>query len=125
MILIVEDDLQTRTFLRLYLDSQGYPCTLAANAAEARDIMEERRFKLVISDVHMPGESGLDFLEWALAADAGTTGIVMTGKDSTFLRARARNIGAHCYMVKPFRLSHLLTQVSSALNNGKQEAAND
>lgn len=117
MILLVEDDVHTRIFLRQYLKKQGYTCTLAANAAEARGLLHKRRFPLVIADVHMPGESGLDFLEWVLSENWKTAGIIMTGKDSAMLRIRARKIGAYCCMVKPFRLSHLLTNISNALRD--------
>ncbi len=114
MILIVDDDDETRNLMGFHLKNQGYDCSLAANATEGRQLLNEKKFKLVISDVHMPGESGLDFMQWVLA-DMETIGIIMTGKDSSTVRSRAREMGVHCYMIKPFHFDHLYNCVSKAL----------
>lgn len=115
MILIVDDDDETRNLLGIYLETRGYECALAANASEGRQLLNEKKFRLVIADVHMPGESGLDFMQWALSKSRKTAGIIMTGKDSAIVRYRVREMGAHGCMIKPFHFDQLHACISNAL----------
>ncbi len=117
MILVVEDDLETRNLLGHYLETQGYEYALAANAMEGRRLLKDKKFKLVITDMHMPGESGLDFMQWVLSMNRKMAGIIMTGRDSATVRYRAREMGAHCCMIKPFHFDQLQAYISDALDD--------
>ncbi|NQT10732.1 MAG: response regulator, partial [Desulfobacteraceae bacterium] len=60
-ILVVDDEESVRHLLSRMLLRGGYECTLAADAAEARKFIKDRNFELILCDVTMPGESGIDF----------------------------------------------------------------
>ena len=66
-ILVVDDEEPIRQLFSQILESNGYDPTPAANAAEARECLKEQEFALVISDIKMPGESGLDLIRHGLA----------------------------------------------------------
>lgn len=115
-VLIVDDDENLRLFLCECLGEKGYSCCLAGNAAEARQVLGAKKVELILSDIHMPGESGLDFLEWALSGHPGTAALVMTGNAvSREVRERISRMGAYCCMAKPISLERLLTNLEGAL----------
>ena len=72
-LLVVDDDARLRELLRRYLSDNGFRVTLAADAAEARASLASFAFDLIVLDVMMPGESGLD-LTRALRADPNRRG---------------------------------------------------
>ena len=60
-ILVVDDDRRLRVLLSTFLGKNGYRVTVAASAAEARAILGNFEFELIVLDVMMPGESGVNF----------------------------------------------------------------
>ncbi|MFZ2447321.1 MAG: response regulator [Syntrophobacteraceae bacterium] len=117
-VLIVDDDEQERTFLGQYLEAKRYACSLAANAAEGRQLLRREKFNLILSDLNMPGESGLEFLQWALSTNPETAGLMMTGMLTPEIVEKATAIGAYCCMAKPIPLDRLLVNMSDALRRG-------
>ncbi|HLB81234.1 MAG TPA: response regulator, partial [Dongiaceae bacterium] len=78
-ILVVDDDRRLRELLRRYLAEQGFRVTVAASAAEARARLGGLAFDLIVLDVMMPGESGLD-LTAALRRDGGVPILLLTAR---------------------------------------------
>ena len=72
-ILVVDDELSMREFLKILLEKEGYQVATAAEGKTALDLAEKNGFDLVISDIRMPGMSGLDLLTQLklLQADIG------------------------------------------------------
>ncbi len=64
-ILVVDDEPQVRSILLRHFEQEGSNCVASASAQDALNKMKEQRFSLVISDVMMPGMSGLEFLRLA------------------------------------------------------------
>ena len=123
-ILVVDDEAQIRSLLTRLLEAQGYACSTAAGASEARRLLAADDFALVLSDVNMPGESGLDFAQEVLV-DYGDTAIVMvTGADDRRHAERALANGAYGYMLKPFKPTELLINVVNALRRRTLEIEN-
>jgi PAS domain S-box-containing protein len=112
--LIVDDDAQLARVLARLLGKVGYECTLAANSAEARRCLSERRFALALIDVMMPGESGLELVEDMLAAHPDLAVVMVTGVDDPVLAELALESGAYGYVVKPFSPSQVLITVENA-----------
>lgn len=120
-ILIVDDEAPIRTMLGRLLEGYGYACTLAADAAEARARLQERPFALILCDVNMPGESGLDLVTHVLASYQDTAAVMVTGLDNPQLATTALELGAYGYIIKPFESNEVLINVVNALRRRRLE----
>ena len=113
-ILVVDDDLESRDLLCEVLEANGYLQVeavgdgLAAREALARD----DDCPIIIADLHMPKESGLDLLRNLRKQNAKHQIVLMSSFISTTERKLARDLGAYALLDKPFRLSELLQVVS-------------
>jgi CheY-like chemotaxis protein len=113
-ILVVDDDPESRDLLSEVLEASGYPQVeavadgLAARQALARDA----DCPIIIADLHMPNESGLDLLRNLRKQNAKHEIILMSSFISAAERKLARDLGAYALLDKPFRLSELLQVVS-------------
>ena len=120
-ILIVDDEERNRRLLARVLDAGDYSCTLASSAQEAREFLSTKAFPLVLCDVSMPRESGLD-LALGILADYQETAVVMvSGQDDPKIAEAALAMGAYGYILKPFKASEMLIHVSNALRRRKLE----
>ena len=82
MVLVVDDDEEFLLFVRAALERDGCRVSGATSAAEARRLLAQNRFHLVVADLRLPGASGLDVLAEARRIDPLTVGIVVTGYGS-------------------------------------------
>ena len=123
-ILVVDDDEQVRRLLERVLERAGYSTTSAGCAREARRRLEEEDFALVLSDMNMPGESGLRLIEDVLAHHPGTAAMMVSGDDDAALAEAALDLGAYGYILKPFRKSDVLISVANALRRRSLELEN-
>ncbi len=113
-LLIVDDARDIREPLGQYLRKQGFRTRLAANAAEARQAVEEAALHLVILDVMMPGEDGLSLCRW-LVARGGPPVILLTAMADDTDRIVGLELGADDYVVKPFNPRELLARIRAVL----------
>ena len=120
-ILLVDDEPQVLRILEGLLKENGYACVLAADAQEARARLREQAFGLVLSDVNMPGESGLGLVRHVLAEHPDTAAIMVTAVVSVALATAALEIGAYGYIIKPFELNEVLIGVANALRRRQLE----
>ncbi|MEE8494686.1 MAG: HD domain-containing phosphohydrolase [Nitrospirales bacterium] len=123
-VLIVDDEEAIRHILATLLEPQGYHCTLANNAREARKLLENREFHLVLCDVNMPGESGIDLVRHILVDRPDTAVVMVTGIDSPGLASEALKAGAYGYVIKPFQGTEILINVANALRRRRLEIDN-
>ena len=113
-ILVVDDDRESRDLLCEVLEAHGYqqveavPDGLAAREALARD----DGCRIIIADLRMPKESGLDLLRNLRKQNAKHEVVLMSSFISATERKLARDLGAYALLDKPFRLSELLQVVS-------------
>jgi cyclic di-GMP phosphodiesterase len=120
-ILIVEDDPDDRDHA-LSILRPHYEVDCAANAQEARGKLIGWPPDLLLCDLYMPGEPGMDLAETILATRGHEIAIVMvTGLDDPELAEKALALGAYGYLVKPYRGEDLLDMVSDALRRRKLE----
>jgi cyclic di-GMP phosphodiesterase len=121
-VLVVEDDGVARTLAGRILQPY-YEVDFAVDAQQARGKLIAGLVDLVLCDIYMPGESGLDFAESVLNHDGSdpVAVIMVTGADDPELAARALAMGAYGYLVKPYRRSDLLNAVNSALHRQRLE----
>ena len=123
-ILVVDDEEPIRRLLGYMLQTHGYTVTLAADAREARQRMDEQPFALMLCDVNMPGESGMDLVRNLLAERPHIAAIMVTGLDSSVLANAALDMGAFGYIVKPFESNEVLIDVANALRRRRLEMEN-
>jgi putative two-component system response regulator len=123
-ILIVDDEEPIRRVIGYLLSPHGYPVDFAADAREARKKLDTHPFALMLCDVNMPGESGMDLVRNILSERPETAAIMVTGLDSSVLANAAIEVGAFGYIVKPFESSEVLINVANALRRRKLELEN-
>jgi putative two-component system response regulator len=123
-VLIIDDEEPIRRLLGYMLQSHGYETVLAADAREARVRLEETPFALVLCDVNMPGESGMDLVRSILSQHPHTAAIMVTGLDSAVLANAALDMGAFGYVIKPFESNEVLINVANALRRRRLEMEN-
>ena len=123
-VLIVDDEEPIRRLLGYLLEPHGYKVALAGEAREARQRMESGSYALVLCDVNMPGESGMDLIRHILTQYPSTAVIMITGLDSPVLANAALDMGAFGYVIKPFEANEVLINVANALRRRKLEIEN-
>lgn len=123
-ILVVDDEEPIRRLIGYLLKTHGYPIFLAADAREARQVLKEQPIALMLCDVNMPGESGMDLVRSTLAEYKDTAAIMITGLDSSILANAAIEVGAFGYIIKPFETNEVLIDVANALRRRKLELEN-
>ena len=113
-VLIVEDDDVARTKLAGYLETAGHRVSEAIDGLELRRIMASDPVDLVLLDINLPGEDGLDLTRFILASyDVGV--ILVTGRTDDVDRIVGLEIGADDYVTKPFNPRELLARVKTLL----------
>jgi two-component system phosphate regulon response regulator OmpR len=121
-LLVVDDDNRIRTLLQRYLSANGFRVTAAASAAEARRQISNLSFDLLVVDVMMPGETGLEFTE-ALRQTSKVPILMLTARAEVPHRIRGLEVGADDYLAKPFEPRELLLRITSILRRGTQQEA--
>ncbi|MBI3357267.1 MAG: response regulator [Nitrospirae bacterium] len=123
-ILVVDDEEPIRRLIGYLLQTHGYTVDFAADAREAREKLDEQPFALMLCDVNMPGESGMDLVRNILAEHPHTAAIMVTGLDSSVLANAALDVGAFGYIIKPFESNEVLIDVANALRRRRLEMEN-
>ena len=123
-VLIVDDEKGMRDFLGIMLRKEGYAVSQAESAEKASDLISRGEFDLVISDISMPGQSGLEVLRQAKAAGPDTPVIMITAYASTESAVEALKLGAYDYIIKPFDVDELKIIVRNALEKRRLETEN-
>jgi putative two-component system response regulator len=122
-ILIVDDERYVRDLIRRILERAGHVCATADNGFQARRQLTTRPFELIVCDLQMPGESGLDVISHVRRSYPDTAAIMVTGVDDERLAGQALSLGAYGYVVKPFSPMDLAIQVLNALRRRELEIA--
>jgi two-component system phosphate regulon response regulator OmpR len=120
-ILVVDDDLRLRDVLRRYLAQNGFAVTTAAHAAEARSQLRSFAVDLIVLDVMMPGETGLE-LTRNLRRESSVPILLLTARGQPDDRIAGLEAGADDYLAKPFEPRELLLRISSILRRAPRSA---
>ena len=123
-ILIVDDEPVIQRTLRRLLVKAGYECSIANNAAEARRELSDQGYPLVLCDVNMPGESGIDLVGHIFDTYPNTATVMVSAEDDMDLATIALENGAYGYIIKPFGPTELLINVYNALRRRNLEIEN-
>jgi len=124
-ILVVEDEKSMRDLLALMLRKEGYEVDTAESGVHARDrIADDPGFDLVISDISMPGMTGLDLLRHTKGTASSIAVILMTAYGSKETAIEALNAGAAYYVEKPFDLDEMKAVVRKTLEQKRLREEN-
>jgi two-component system, NtrC family, response regulator AtoC len=118
-ILIVDDEVSIRLSLEEALTKDGYNVVTAESGAEALSLIKADNFDLVITDLKMPGVTGLELLEALRNQNNDTPVIMMTAYGDVSTAVESMRLGAYNFIQKPFKLSEMRTQVLAALRATK------
>ncbi len=113
-ILVVDDDSRIRDLLSRYLREHGYRVTTAEHVADARSKIASFAFDLIVLDIMMPGENGLDFAK-SLRINSVIPILMLTARSDIDDRVRGLELGVDDYLGKPFEPKELLLRIGSIL----------
>jgi DNA-binding NtrC family response regulator len=114
-VLIVDGNPQMTAMLQRYLARQQVDTQGTSSLADARTVLAQQAFGVVLTDAFMPSGDGLDLLRYSRQTAPGTPGILMTAFSDPALCQQALAEGAYACLVKPFRLQALWDIVQPAL----------
>lgn len=119
-ILVIDDDTRLRTLLGRFLGENGFEVSLAKDTVEARGLMQNTQFDLLIVDVMMPNEDGVSFTS-SLRQDSATPVIMLTARGEFDDRIKGLEAGADDYLPKPFEPKELLLRINNILKRTNPE----
>ena len=113
-ILVIDDDQKLRLLLKKFLEKNGFMVSDAQDTSQAKKLMEILIFDLLVIDIMMPGQNGLDFLKEIRLSNSIPT-LMLTAMSNPEDRLDGLEIGADDYMTKPFEPRELLLRVQNVL----------
>lgn len=122
-ILIVDDEKSTRDGLRMALEDE-FDCYVASDIREALNILGAEKVDLVLTDLRMGGDSGMDLLDKILKMDSAPIAIMMTAYGSVDTAVEAMRRGAWHFVTKPLNIDEVELMIKRALGSRKLESSN-
>lgn len=113
-VLIVDDETSVRTLLSEVLQGQGYEVSVASSGEEAIDLARQKPFEIVITDMRMPGISGVEVIQHVKNINSECCVIVITAYASVESAVEAIRRGAYDYITKPFNIATMRIIVDRA-----------
>jgi len=107
-ILVVDDEAGLREALTSYLEGEGYDVESAADGMTAMQLLRQESFNLVLTDIGMPGVSGIELLEYVKASDGDIDVIMITGQLDISYAISSMRMGAYDFFTKPFNFDKIL-----------------
>lgn len=114
-VLIVDDESYVCTTIKRWLEPEGYICTIASSVDDALSVLAHEQFELLISDITMPGKTGIDLLRIAKERFPNMAVLMATAIDNREVAIHALELGAFGYMIKPFDRNEFIINVVNAI----------
>ncbi|MET0073900.1 MAG: phosphate regulon transcriptional regulator PhoB [Candidatus Thiodiazotropha lotti] len=122
-ILIVEDEPEIREMIRFALEPKGFVLSEADNAQDARKLLADQCYDLILMDWMLPGRSGLDLTkELKQVSPASTPIILLTAKADEVDKVTGLNSGADDYITKPFSTREMIARINAVLRRSGDSA---
>jgi DNA-binding response OmpR family regulator len=115
-ILIVDDEAHVGELLCRFLAPEGFECAAVTSGEKAIAVLESGDFDLVISDIMMPGMSGIDLLNIVRRLRPNTAMLMVTAVDDRDTGVMAVELGAYGYVIKPFTKNQILIEVANVFH---------
>lgn len=119
-ILVVDDDVQITSFLKRYLEKQGFSVSCAATGQQMRDALKQNNVDLCVLDVGLPDADGFE-LTREVRHDSDLPIIVLSVRNEAFDRIFGLEFGADDYVTKPFEPRELVARIRSVLRRTKND----
>ncbi len=123
-LLLIDDDANTLASLARAFRLAGHEATVCDNALRAAELIQNERFDLILSDVVMPGKSGLELLEELKKSGLQTPIVLISGQANIEMAVKATRLGALDFLEKPLTTDKLLVTVENALRLSRLEDEN-
>jgi DNA-binding NtrC family response regulator len=123
-VLVVDDEPTYRTSISRVLTNESYQVTAAASAEEAVNLISLSRYDLVITDLKMPGMSGIDLLSKMEEISPASAAIIMTAHATIDTAIEATKMGAFHYLIKPFNIDEVIQLAKKAIDHKKLKEEN-
>ncbi|MGB8492891.1 MAG: sigma-54 dependent transcriptional regulator [Candidatus Acidiferrum sp.] len=123
-LLLIDDDANTLASLARAFRLAGHEATVCDNALRAAELLQNERFDLILSDVVMPGKSGLELLEELKKSGLQTPIVLISGQANIEMAVKATRLGALDFLEKPLTTDKLLLTVENALKLSRLEDEN-
>lgn len=120
-VLVVDDDTEVSALVRRYLMPQGFMVSTVANGRELRDALRAGHVDLILLDLGLPGEDGLELTRYLHSHWQGPV-IIVSGRGESVDRVVGLELGADDYVTKPFDLRELLARIRSVLRRSARGA---
>jgi FixJ family two-component response regulator len=116
-IAVIDDDESFRVALVESLSSLEYRSSGYASAEDFVRAIGDRSFDCIVTDIHMPGMSGLDLMRRLTAGGSITPFVLITARSDSQLEAKAAAAGAACLLRKPFEINDLIKCIEGAVSD--------
>ncbi len=124
-VLIVDDESAIRDIIRTSLEGEGHSARCVANVLEARQQLIDNTYDLVITDLSMPGENGIELVRHVRRATPKTAVLVVTAYPDSQKVEQMEELEVSAFLVKPFTVRQLKYSVLSALRTGRTSGDNE
>jgi putative two-component system response regulator len=121
-VLCVDDDVQVRVLIKRVVLAAGYDCVGVGSVDDARQLLAQEDFSVVLCDIGLPGRSGLELLDELGRTRPDIATVMVTGHDHVGIVEAALKLGAYGYVTKPFAANDLMIDISNALHRQRFEA---
>jgi PAS domain S-box-containing protein len=119
-VLVVDDDSIVRMALSEVLSTSGFQCDQAGSASEAAELLEQNHYACVLTDLIMPGKSGLELLNEITLRYPDIAVVLISGQNDVNYVRKALREGAYDYVVKPSTVNEILGAIQGALRKRTQ-----
>ena len=123
-ILVIDDDRRIRELLKQFLNKNGFFVTTSENTKEARKELAKFIFDIMVVDLMMPDEMGIDFLIKIKKDGNNTPSIMLTAMGDIDNKTKCFENGCDDYLVKPFEPKELILRINNILNKNKETKQN-
>lgn len=120
-ILVIDDDTSFCMMLKTFLQKKGFDVTNAFNASEAEELIKNRKFDIVLTDIRLPDSDGLAILKLVKEIHFDTQVILMTGYTDIKTAVKAMKTGAYDYVGKPINPDEILHTIEQALKKKSEK----
>jgi two-component system OmpR family response regulator len=119
--MVVEDDIRMAGLLRRGLEQEGWAVDVAASASDARHLVASAPYDVVVCDVGLPDETGLEWCRWLRTEGIWTPVLMLTARTDVTDRIAGLDSGADDYLGKPFSFGELAARLRALLRRGETE----
>lgn len=123
-VLLIEDDKRISDFLVKGLTENHFSVTLAESAEEARDLVDDRKWNILLLDIMLPGMDGVEFTKMLRYKKNDTPILILSALSGIDDKINLLDSGADDYLVKPFHFSELLSRINALVRRHQQKYSN-